>query len=243
MSHLLIERLAELADSEPSVPERGHLAECPMCTSELEAYRRVVALAGDERRSIAPPLTEWGRLRGELTTRGMILSPAASLSAEPSLAAQVWSSAKRIAAALVLVVGGTVLGRLSSGLPVQDALALNDLRFGSDPGGPSRVAVSGAQFASTASALAALQNAQREYELAARYLAVNDTATSEVASESYRARLAALDRMAETSLRELQRRPQDPIMNQVYLTTLGARNMTLEKLGSALPVGTRLTRF
>ena len=32
-------------------------------------------------------------------------------------------------------------------------------------------------------------------------------------------------------------------MNQVYLTTLGARNLTLTKLGAALTSGNKLTRF
>jgi hypothetical protein len=58
-----------------------------------------------------------------------------------------------------------------------------------------------------------------------------------------RTRLAALDEMAETSLRVLDYAPADPIMNQVYLTTLGARNMTLGRLATALPVGSRLSRF
>jgi hypothetical protein len=49
--------------------------------------------------------------------------------------------------------------------------------------------------------------------------------------------------MAETSLRALTASPADPIINQVYFTTLGARNMTLGKLASALPSGSRLSRF
>jgi hypothetical protein len=55
--------------------------------------------------------------------------------------------------------------------------------------------------------------------------------------------LAALDEMAETSLKALAEAPADPIINQVYFTTLGARNMTLGKLATALPTGSRLSRF
>jgi hypothetical protein len=214
-----------------------------MCASELAAYQRLVALAADEHRRIAPPLTSWGALRGELLTTGVIVTPVTADS--PTPAVRLFASARRIAAALLLIAGGTVFGRLTVGVPVREALALNDMRFAGlgDSTGGAQATMSNQEFASTASALAALQKAQHDYEHAAQYLAVNDTTSSESSSELYRARLAALDRMAETSLRELQRRPQDPIMNQVYLTTLGARNLTLTKLGTALPVGTRLTRF
>jgi hypothetical protein len=101
----------------------------------------------------------------------------------------------------------------------------------------------GQEFASTAAAYSALQQAQIEYERASQYLAANDTASAEIGSEVLQKRLAALDRMAEISLAEVQQRPQDPVMNQVLLTTVGAREMTLTKLGTALPVGTRLTRW
>jgi len=33
------------------------------------------------------------------------------------------------------------------------------------------------------------------------------------------------------------------VLNQYYLSTLGAREVTLRQLGSVLPPGTRLTRF
>src|SRR3990172_6253346 len=75
MQHLAIERLAELADGEPTAPERDHLADCAMCATELVAYQRVVAMAADERRRIAPPLTDWGSLRGTLHRQGIIATP------------------------------------------------------------------------------------------------------------------------------------------------------------------------
>ena len=53
----------------------------------------------------------------------------------------------------------------------------------------------------------------------------------------------ALDRMAETSRQALSVAPADPVLNQYYLSTLGAREVTLRQLGSVLPPGTRLSRF
>jgi hypothetical protein len=99
------------------------------------------------------------------------------------------------------------------------------------------------EFASTAAAMQTLQRAQQDYERAALFLANHDTTMTEGATEAYRTTLAALDEMAETSLRALSEAPADPIINQVYFTTLGARNMTLGKLATALPVGSRLSRF
>ena len=66
MQHLAIERLAELADGEPTAAEKEHLTECAMCAAEREAYRRVVSIAADERRRIAPPISTWGLLSEEL---------------------------------------------------------------------------------------------------------------------------------------------------------------------------------
>ena len=72
MQHLLIERLAELADSEPTAAEEEHLAECAMCAAERVAYYRVVSMAADERRRIAPPITTWGLLSEELREQGRV---------------------------------------------------------------------------------------------------------------------------------------------------------------------------
>lgn len=234
MSHLPIERLAELASSEPAPDEQAHLDECVMCASELVAYTRLVAMAADERRRIAPPLTNWGALSARMRQEGLVTTPIAT----PARGSQrpitgLW----RTAAALLLVASGTVLGRLSAGMPMPQALALGAR------GNEVPTAMSPEQFASTADAMQVLQRAQREYERAAVYLATHDTSTSEVARELYRTRLAALDAMAEASLRVLEQAPADPIMNQVYLTTLGAREMTLSRLGTALPADSRLTRF
>ena len=241
MQHLPIERLADLGETEPTATEREHLAACNMCATELKAYQRIVAMASDEHRRIAPPLTNWGALRSEMLDERLIVTAESRVPMRPAFS-KLLTVTQRAAAALVLLAGGTVLGRLTTGLPLSQAVAVTDWS-GQRQNGLTNVAMTGQEFSSTATALTALQKAQQEYEQAAQYLALHDTTTSESASELYRARLVALDKMAETSLRALQQRPQDPIMNQVYLTTLGARNLTLTKLGAALTSGNKLTRF
>jgi len=238
MQHLPIERLAELADGEPTVAEEQHLAECVMCAAERVAYYRVVSMAADERRSIAPPISTWGMLSEELREQGLITTREQA-TARTVFIAKVTTIAWRVAAGIAILATGLVTGRMTAGMPLRAALALNDV----DAGMSTQVAMTSDEFSSTASAMQVLQRAQQEYERAAMYLANHDTSTSEGASESYRTRLAALDEMAETSLRALSEAPGDPIINQVYFTTLGARNMTLGKLAAALPSGSRLSRF
>lgn len=238
MQHLVIERLAELADSEPTAAEAEHLAECAMCSAERTAYHRVVSMAADERRRIAPPVSTWGSLSAALRQEGIITSRAET-SARKQFLARVTQVTWQAAAGIAILVTGLVTGRVTAGMPLRTALALDN-----GEGTPaSQVAMTTEDFSSTASAMQVLQRAQQDYERAALYLANHDTSTSEGASDAYRTTLAALDEMAETSLRALSEAPADPIMNQVYFTTLGARNMTLGKLATALPTGSRLSRF
>ena len=240
MSHLAIERLAELADGEPTAPEREHLEVCAMCASEREAYARLVSLAADEHRRIAPPISDWRSLSDRLRVEGLLTSPSVQ-SPRPTVNRRVVLFGGSTAAAILLLCG-TALGRLSAGLSPSEAFAFGVRGSRADStGGPD--GLSRSEFATSAEALQALQRSQRDYERAVQYLATHDTSTSESASEIYRTRLAALDEMAETSLRALQRTPADPFMSQMYMTTLDAREMTLTKLGTALPVGARLTRF
>ena len=238
MQHLSIERLAELADGEPTAAERDHLAECAMCSAERVAYRRVVAMAADERRHIAPPISTWGLLSEELREQGLITTRE-EMTARTAFIARTKVIAWRSAAAIAILATGLVTGRMTAGMPLRTALAMGV----SDSSQFSPLAINADDFASTASAMQVLPRAQQDYERAALYLANHDTSTAEGATEAYRARLAALDEMAETSLRALSEAPADPIINQVYFTTLGARNMTLGKLATALPTGSRLSRF
>lgn len=238
MQHLSIERLAELADGEPTAAEHHHLAECVMCSAERIAYHRVVAMAADERRHIAPPISTWGLLSEELREQGLITTRE-EMTARTAFIARTKVIAWRSAAAIAILATGLVTGRMSAGLPWRAALAMS----AADTSQFSQLAMNADDFASTASAMQVLQRAQQDYERAALYLANHDTSTSEGATEAYRTRLAALDEMAVTSLRALSEAPADPIINQVYFTTLGARNMTLGKLATVLPTGSRLSRF
>ncbi|MBC7895747.1 MAG: hypothetical protein H7066_10045, partial [Cytophagaceae bacterium] len=153
----------------------------------------------------------------------------------------------RAASVGLLLAGGTVMGRLSAGVPLTDAVALRVPASSRSLDGMSIMPVSLASgngsFRSTEEALAQLQRAQRAYEDAAAYLSAQDTTSSSQSSDQYRTRLAALDMASETFEQALTDAPEDPIINQYYRATMSAREVAIRRLGTTLPVSVRMGRF
>lgn len=245
MSHLSIDRLAAAADETPTPDEATHLAGCWDCRAEVAAFRRLARLSATAP-TPSEPLTAWSQLAPQLRAEGIIVDTARTTphgggaatvpfptnGRKPRL--QVW--AMRAAAGLALVVGGAFVGRATSGIP-----------FSAEPQqftGAIPVATN-AVYASPDEALRALTVAQQQYQSAAAFLASQDTVSRFVGmnQDSYRARLAALDDIAATTRAALYRAPQDPMLNQYYLTTLGAREATLREIGATLPETRRLERY
>lgn len=238
MLHLSSERLAELADGEPTLAEAEHLAACATCATERSAHQRVLSLAGDERDRLAPPLTNWNTLSARLREEKIIV-------VTPRAHRRAWLAGLRVAAGIVLAVGFGALGRMSAGAsaaPSPDEVRKLATTIFRD--GVSDVIPTSSPFKSTEDALVSLESAQRQYDRAVSYLAVYDSTTqSPEADDVFRTRLEALDQMAETSRLALAAAPTDPVLNQYYLSTLGAREVTLRQLGSVLTEGKRLSRF
>jgi len=259
MLHLSSERLAELADGEPTIAEAEHLAACAICATERSAHRRLLTLASDERGRESTPLTSWDTLSARLRTEGLIgdvpavASPATDDGVIPFVAPRrhrrAWLAGLRIAAGVVIAYASAALGRISAGAdatptPGEIVMTARQLLGVSDsvitPFGLS----TGESFESIDDALATLTDAQRDYDRAVAYIAAHDsTVESPDADRVYRTRLAALDEMAEASLQALEAAPADPVLNQYYISTLGAREVTLRQLGSVLTSGKRLSRF
>jgi hypothetical protein len=258
MLHLSSERLAELADGEPTVAEAEHLAACASCATERSAHQRLLSLAGDERDRIAPPLTEWATLSQQLRIEGIIsdhVPTAPGTNVVPFVAPRprnrAWLAGLRVAAGLVFAVGFGALGRMSARAPVvPSATEVRDLAravVGRSVDKLMPPALQGGDtspFSNVEEALASLETSQRNYDRAVAFIAAHDsTPTSPDAGEVFRTRLAALDQMAETSRQALTVAPTDLVLNQYYLSTLGAREVTLRQLGSSLGQGQRLIRF
>ena len=228
MSHLNPERLAELADGIPTAEESAHLATCQACARERRAHEAVLELARITGEHELPPLTTFEVLSEQLRLEGRISS------GDPvrgRFSSGAWWM--RAAAAVLLMASGVVVGRLSAGEGGQSAA--------------QQVATDAAAvpaFESADEARASLLRAERDYRGALTWLAQNDSGATDLQGpDAYRARLAVLDELAGAARRGVDEAPYDPLLSQYYLSTLAARQATLEQLDGALPTGVRLTQF
>ena len=239
MSHLHPERLAALADGEPTAAEATHLSSCAACAHEIAAHRRLLMLAWQERETLSAPLASWESLAESLRDEGVLRDTGERVSRGGSRGGgPAWLQA---AAAVVILVGGMAIGRQT--LPVTGSQTASS---GQQPATARVVSNTDTSiaFRSTAEAISVLQRAERDYRLAMMYLSGQDTLTRAADDPNvYRARLAALDEMAGVALDAVQQAPQDPLMNRYYLTTLGARDATLRQLGEKLPENVQLQGF
>jgi hypothetical protein len=210
--------------------------DCHMPLSE-NALDEMVAR---ERERGAPPLTDWDSLAVRLRAEGLIR--------EPGIARFTSRRWMQVAAGLALTIGGAAAGRMSAGapvLPVQQASMASSQEQLATPVSNTGVAQSAAQFKSSEEAWDALNRAGEEYQRASLSLSASNTEVPMPDNPSqYRTRLAALDNVMAEIRGALKEAPQDPVINQYYLQTVGAREATLRQLGTTLrPAGVRLNRF
>lgn len=236
MPHLELERLAALDHDAPSPEELAHLATCLACRREQAAFAQLADLAGLQATAAArldvPRLTEWDSLATALRNEGLIASPAPVVARR--VGAPWWT---RTAAAALLLVCGAAVGRMSAGVSLLPS-ASTPLTTTADAPGASAAE---RDFSSVAEASAVLDRAQRDYERASFWLASHDTTVN--AQSVYRARLVALEQMLTASRDGLYEAPQDPVLNQYYLSAYTAREATLRQLGAALPVDRVMESF
>ena len=192
------------------------------------------------------PLTDWTSLSAQLRAEGLIRDPIVSR--------PVMRRAMQIAAGLVLAVGGAAVGRATAGAPVLPAqTASTDATPGEastvsqmgDNSNASNASLVSSQFKSPEEAWDVLNRAGEEYQRASAYLSASNTEVPMPTNPSqYRTRLAALDGVMTEIRGALKEAPEDPVINQYYLATVGAREATLRQLGTTLrPAGVSLNRF
>ena len=238
MSHLSTERLAALADELPTADEQSHLTRCGECAREREAHRSLFAMAGVERDAMQLPLTRWDTLSRQLRKEGLIAGRAAIRNRARYFESRTML---QVAAVLLLVAGGAVLGRFSAGASLI-------------PGGMTDHAVASAAGAVSPDSLpttfASIEDASRwrsayadAYQRTVTFLAANDSATPVETPAVMRARLSALDRVSRTMREALNDAPYDPVINDFYLNSFGQREATLRQLNTVLPQGVRLNSF
>lgn len=241
MLHLSAERLAALADEEPTTSEGEHLARCADCTAERSAQRALRSLAASNRVAgpVATPLTSWDTLLPALRAEGLVAAAGQGGAAELPNGGRAnilhfrgrWMSSglMRAAAAVLLVATGLVAGRWSAGVTPMPGIAAGGDTL------TALVADTTLVFQNATQALAALTRYEHGYQAAASFLAAHDTASQVDGREAYQARLATLDQVAAATRLGLQERPYDPVINRYYLSALSARQATLQQLSSTLP--------
>ena len=242
MLHLPTERLAELGDGTPTPDEAAHLASCAVCAHERSAYQTLVAMALAEREPFGLPLTRWDAITAALALEPS--APAADIA--PARRSNRWIL--RIAAGLLFVAGGAMLGRVSAGarvLPDSRAAQGASVLSPSDVVPPvARLGADSTVFTSADEARAAQQRSELLYQQAAAFLArVDTTGAGSGSPVAYRSRLAALDHVISTTREAMREAPHDPVINGYYLTTLGQREATLRQLNTALPASLRVNSF
>ncbi len=245
--HLPPERLAALADESPSPAEARHLAACALCAEEVEAYQALLTLTRGERDHLDEPLLDWAALSNALAREHLLDGPPAPASRSVRAARGRWPRLGpwgQAAAATALLAAGLTVGRLTAahqpqspseltGNPAQGVAALA-------PGGASitprlRLISDSAAFNSRGEALDALAQAETRYRHAVAYLMQSDSGALSEGADGFRTRLAALDQIERATQAALATAPNDPVLNQWYISTIGARQATIRQLGQVQP--------
>ena len=189
-------------------------------------------LIAAERAHEQEPLNQWRTIAARAREEGLIHDTRAWRGAS----GQPWLQA---AAAVLLLVGGIAIGRTTLGIPTT-----SESQASSSTDTPPTVAATKPittaappatlNFASVDEASAALDRAVQEYQRASQFIAANNLAERTRDSATiYRARAEALDKIANAMESALQTAPHDPVINQYYLATMGARVATRQVVSTA----------
>lgn len=186
-----------------------------------------------ERTRPQEPLNEWRTIAARAREEGLI---------RESQSSRLWASSQpwlQAAAAVLLLIGGIAIGRTTVGLPsaTQNTASTSSPNATLTAGSPSDTGAA-TSFASVSDAAATLDRAAQEYQAASQFIAANNPASDlRDSSAIYTARAAALDKIVNATESALQGAPHDPVINQYYLATMGARVATQQMV--ARPVALR----
>ena len=208
----------------------------PLSEDELDE------LVARERERGAPPLTDWNSLADRLRAEGLIKERQfGGSSGFGGFGPRVWMQA---AAALLLVAGGAAIGRFTASQSSSTTTTGVQSASAGHVGSATTVSATTPEFRSPEEAWDVLNRSGEEYQRASAYLSASNTEVPLPTNpDTYRTRLAALDNVMSEMRSALNEAPHDPVINQYYLATVGAREATLRQLGTTLPAGARLNRF
>lgn len=179
-----------------------------------------------ERLQEPAPLNEWRTIAARAREEGLL---------RESDTNRIWGSAQpwlQAAAAVLILVGGIAIGRTTIALPSSASSVASTEAVSPPTDSPTAaVAVPASSttlgFSSVEEASAALNRALTDYQRASRFLAANNASGGTRDSLAiYAARAEALDKIVNATERAMQTAPHDPVINQYYLATMGARVAT-----------------
>jgi len=244
MPHLDADRLAALADNEPSATEAEHLADCLACAREVDLYRGLRGASADVRETtLDAPLTSWDAIGPALKRAGLLRPDAAPRSFVARY--RPWIGA---AAALLIGTGSFLAGRQTAPAAGRGVTSIAENTAGGQAVFASNTSsgllkADGSQIQSLTDALKVMQRAEHDYRVAVAFIASHDSSYAHGDADRYRARLAALDKVRDAALEGVNLSPDDPILNQYLLSARSARDVTLQQLSSTLPAGARLASY
>ena len=206
----------------------------PLSEEELDA------MVDKERSRDFGPLNDWNTIAARLREEGLIRDRA-----RPTLVAYTnwWMQA---AAAVLIAVGGVAAGRYSVNRQAdQSVVAISPENTPGQAASNNAPSTGVSDFKSADDAWAVLNRAGAEYQKASAYLAANNSVQSARADSApvYQNRLAALDKVMQATHSALNQAPNDPVINQYYLATMGAREATRQQLNAVRTVGAKLKGF
>ncbi len=202
MEHMNLEWLAELADREPTAEERNLLERHPEWARELEELKEQTEALG-ALPSLRPPRGDWQAVEARLMSEGLIRTRRNVMLSLPLSAG--WT---RVAAALLLFVGGTATGMAVSGGP----MGANDLTAGIETLGDAERAVAVSE--------------QQYLNALVRYRELQSSAADLRPFSDSGERAAALDMLVQAGQNALQRAPDDPFINLFLVSTLAEQRAT-----------------
>jgi hypothetical protein len=254
-SHIAAARLAALADESPTASEAHHLAACATCADEVAAYQALLAMTRSERDRLGQPLTAWTTLASALERADLLDATTGTRAPGLGRLRPRWPRATQLrqgAAAALLVAAGAVAGRLSAVYP-QHSAPPQTSAAGENAVSSRVIEASNAPISYHASdtmaiqsrdeAYTTLKDAEARYRHAVAYLMESDSGALNESREGYRTRLAALNEVEHTIKAALTEAQDDPVLNQWYISTVGARQATLRELGQAIPVDEKRHRY
>lgn len=229
MGHLTNEALARLVDEQPGEAEDRHLRECRICAEELTALKAQTEALGSLP-ALRPPRGDWEALEARLLAEGLIDAPAGRRTLTfPGAVPGGWIT--QVAAALVLFLGGSLMGARLGGDggtvdPGFQDTSLPALAAGSGD------SPSGSFLTTLDEAAQEVRRTEQEYiEAMVRYRQLMEGAGQGVPSTYDPAnRFAALEAISAASQAAVREAPTDPFLNGILASVMAERQSYVQTL-------------